>query len=60
VYGDLCSGTVWTLRAERASARDPRREDETVEQLASFGADLDGELYAVALDGKVFRLRGSE
>ena len=60
VFGDLCSGTLWTVRAERASASDPRREEETVEQLASFATDLDGELYAVALDGRVFRLRGSE
>ena len=56
VYGDLCSGTVWTLRAGRDSASDPREEEETVDQLASFGTDLDGELYAVALDGRVFRL----
>ena len=56
VYGDLCSGTVWTLRAGRSSASDPREEEEKVDQLASFGADLDGELYAVALDGRVLRL----
>ncbi len=59
VFGDLCSGNVWTIRAGRASASDPRREEETVEQLASFGEDRDGELYAVALDGRVFRLAGS-
>jgi hypothetical protein len=33
-----------------------RREDETVEQLASFGEGADGELYAIALDGRVLRI----
>ncbi|MEA2448803.1 MAG: hypothetical protein QOG63_735, partial [Thermoleophilaceae bacterium] len=37
VYGDLCTGRIWTLRAGASSASDVRREDETVEQLASFG-----------------------
>jgi glucose/arabinose dehydrogenase len=56
VYGDLCSGRIWTLRAGSASASDVRREDEKVEQLASFGEDADGELYAVALDGRVLKV----
>ena len=56
VYGDFCSGRVWTLRAGRESASDARREAEDVEQLSAFGEDLDGELYAVSLDGRVLRL----
>jgi glucose/arabinose dehydrogenase len=60
VYADVCSGTIWTLRAGRASAADVRREDDELEQLASFGEDARGELYAVSLEGGVFRLRDSE
>jgi glucose/arabinose dehydrogenase len=60
VYGDVCSGILWTLRAGRASASDVRREDERLEQVASFGQDARGELYAVALTGSVFRVAASE
>jgi glucose/arabinose dehydrogenase len=60
VYADVCSGTIWTLRAGRESAGDVRREDDELEQLASFGEDLTGELYAVSLAGGIFRLRGSD
>ena len=56
VYGDLCSGRIWTLKAGRDSASDARLEDEKVEQLSSFGEDADGELYAVSLGGKVTRV----
>jgi glucose/arabinose dehydrogenase len=59
VYGDLCSGRVWTLKAGRDSASDVRREDDELEQLAAFGQDLDGELYAVVLDGRVLRVTDS-
>jgi glucose/arabinose dehydrogenase len=60
VYGDVCSGTIWTLRAGDDSASDVRREDDRLEQLVSFGEDARGELYAVALTGAVFRLAESE
>jgi glucose/arabinose dehydrogenase len=60
VYGDVCSGRLWTLRAGRDSATDVRREDDEAEGVASFGQDADGELYAVSLSGTVFRLAASE
>ena len=60
VYGDVCSGIMWTLRAGTDRASDVRREDDRLEQLASFGEDSRGELYAVALTGDVFRLTASE
>jgi glucose/arabinose dehydrogenase len=60
VYGDVCSGILWTLKAGRASASDVRKEAETLEQVASFGEDARGELYAVALTGSVFRVTASE
>jgi glucose/arabinose dehydrogenase len=60
VYGDVCSGILWTLKAGRNSASDVRREDDKVEQVASFGQDAAGELYVISLSGGVFRVRASD
>ena len=55
VYGDLCTGRIWSLR--RTGGRpDIRVEAETVPQLVSFGEASDGELYVVSLEGDVHRL----
>ena len=55
VYGDFCSGRVWTLRPAGGGASDVREERRPVPQLSSFGEDADGELYAVSLTGVVYR-----
>ena len=58
VYGDFCSGRLWTLRAEG----DPGEPVEITElvggplpSLRSFGTDAEGELFLAAQDS-VFRL----
>ena len=56
LYGDYCSGTVWSLRVENGDAADVRRERISVPQLTSFGEDADGELYLVSQAGGVYRL----
>jgi glucose/arabinose dehydrogenase len=56
LYGDYCSGTVWSLRLEDGEAAGVRREDISVPQLTSFGEDADGELYLVSQSGSVYRL----
>jgi glucose/arabinose dehydrogenase len=57
IYGDFCSGTIWSLRATKGKLRSgPRREPFTVGNLSSFGEDTAGELYATSLDGAVFKL----
>jgi glucose/arabinose dehydrogenase len=56
IFGDFCSGVVWTLQVDGVAASDMRRESEQLEQLSSFGEDNDGELYAITLDGRVLRL----
>ena len=58
VYGDYCSGIVWSLRISGGSAVDVRREPISVPSLTSFGQDGAGELYAVSQNGRVFRLAG--
>jgi glucose/arabinose dehydrogenase len=56
LYGDYCSGTIWSLRVEDGEAVDVRRERISVPQLTSFGESLDGELYAVSQAGAIFRI----
>jgi glucose/arabinose dehydrogenase len=55
-YGDYCSGTIWSLRVVDGRATDVRTESFTVPSLSSFGEDARGELYAVSLDGRIYRL----
>lgn len=56
LYGDYCSGTIWSLRVENGEATGVRRERVSLPQLASFGEDADGELYLVSQAGAVYRL----
>ncbi|MBD0348499.1 MAG: PQQ-dependent sugar dehydrogenase [Thermoleophilia bacterium] len=56
LFGDYGSGKIWSLRVERGSARDVRLEAIRVPERASFGEDLSGELYAVSLAGRVYRI----
>ncbi|MCE9578307.1 MAG: PQQ-dependent sugar dehydrogenase [Deltaproteobacteria bacterium] len=61
-YGDFCTGIVWSFRWtpdggavdhwDWRAALDP---DGALTNLASFGVDNDGELYALSLDGAIFR-----
>ena len=60
VYGDVCSGAIWTLKAGSGTATDVRKEDDQLEQVASFGEDARGELYAISLSRGVFRVVSSE
>ena len=57
VFGDYCSGRIWSLRIANGRARGVRRERLTVPGLASFGEDARGELYAVSIGlDRLFRL----
>ena len=55
-YGDYCTGEIWSLRAVRGKLVGKRKEGFKVGGLSSFGQDAAGELYAVSLDGQVYRL----
>ena len=54
-YGDYCSGNVWSFRLVGGKAEDNRREGK-VDSLSSFGQAANGELYAVSLNGSIYRL----
>jgi glucose/arabinose dehydrogenase len=57
VYGDYCSGLIWSLDAKGGQpallALPP------VKELSSFGEDANGELYVTSLDGRVLRVTSS-
>ncbi len=57
VYGDLCTGTIWSLRRRPGSRPLVRRERVKLPLLTSFAEDRTGELHAVSLDGRVVALR---
>lgn len=60
VYGDYCSGSVWALSADAASGS----EAESIQirgggpQVASFAEDLDGRLYLLSFDGRIYQISG--
>ncbi len=63
VFGDFASGRIWTLVVEGGTATSVVDRtgqvvspDAPFEQIASFGIDGHGALYAVSLGGDIFRL----
>ncbi len=55
LYGDVCSGGLRSVRLAGRRAVDDRSEHRAVPYLVSFGRDGGGRLYAVSVDGRVFR-----
>jgi glucose/arabinose dehydrogenase len=56
VFGDYCSGTVWSLRVVGGKAKSVRVEPFRIPGVTSFGEDAAGELYATTESGKIYRL----
>jgi glucose/arabinose dehydrogenase len=56
LFGDYCSGIVWSLRVVDGRATRVKREAFRIRNLTSFGEDAAGELYATSHDGVVYRL----
>ena len=56
VYGDFCSGILWTLKpAPAGGATDVRRERARVPQLTHIGADADGRIVFASATGSIYR-----
>lgn len=55
-YGDFCSGRMWSFKIAGGRATDVRPGSQRLEELSSFGEDARGELYAVTLSGRLYRL----
>ncbi len=57
LYGDFCEGQLRSFTADPGTeATDDRELGVEVPQLSSFGEDAAGHVYAVSLDGPVYRL----
>jgi glucose/arabinose dehydrogenase len=56
IFGDHCSGTMWSFTVSSGAAQRVRTEPFQIEGLTSFGEDAAGEIYATAKDGVVYRL----
>jgi glucose/arabinose dehydrogenase len=56
VFGDFCSGSLWTLRPAAAGrVEDPRRERARAPQVTHIGANGTGELVLATNDGRILR-----
>ena len=56
IYGDYCSGTVWSFKIAGGKATSLRREPFRIPNVTSFGEDTAGELYGVSHGGTIYRL----
>ncbi len=57
VYGDFCDGRVRSARLGPGGAEGDRRVSlPKVDSLSAFGEDAQGRVYALSLDGPVYRL----
>ena len=55
VFGDYCSGRIWSLVLRAGRARGLRVEPVRVRGITTFGEDARGELYAGTLSGRLYR-----
>jgi glucose/arabinose dehydrogenase len=56
IYGDLCDGTLRLARLRRPDAAEAHGTRMNVNNLVSFGEDSRGRVYAVSLNGPVYRI----
>ncbi|MGH8990446.1 MAG: PQQ-dependent sugar dehydrogenase, partial [Acidimicrobiia bacterium] len=56
LFGDFCNGQVRGLRLAGGKVSEHRSFGLEVPNLASFGQDHQGEVYALSLSGGVFRI----
>jgi glucose/arabinose dehydrogenase len=56
IFGDYCSGLVWSLRVRNGRATGVRREPFRLEGLTSFGENAAGEIFATTEVGEIYRV----
>ena len=56
VFGDYCSGTIWSLRTTGGKATGVRVEPFKIPSLTSFGENAAGELFATSHEGILYRI----
>lgn len=60
VYGDYCSGKIWTAYPNSAGIWESELFMVTGYQISSFGMDMNDELYLVDYKGGIYRLERAE
>ena len=55
VFGDFCSGIIFTLQVDEGTI-DPKRVLDSGLGISSFGTDEDGEIYVVDISGGVYHV----
>ena len=56
VFADYCSGRIWTMPSGGVT---PTLRADTGAHITSFGESESGELWAVTIGGRLFRVRAS-
>jgi glucose/arabinose dehydrogenase len=56
LFGDFCSGRIWSISATAAYPATPVLLRDTSLFISSFGEDQDRNLYVVDLNGRIYRL----
>lgn len=59
VFGDFGSGRLWSIAADSSATLGISGGDQSGRSIASFAEGIDGELYVVDYDGKLYRLTAS-
>jgi glucose/arabinose dehydrogenase len=56
VFGDYCSGRIWTVSAAATSPATPTLRLDTSHNISSFGLGPNKELYMLTLGGSIYRV----
>jgi hypothetical protein len=59
VFGDFCSGRIWTVSAGAASPARATLRLNTTLNISSFGISGSNELYLLSLGGAIYRVGAS-
>jgi hypothetical protein len=61
IFGDYCSGRIWTLTRGQDGAWQLNEAFESGQQISSFGEDAAGELYVTDLaTGQLLRITAAQ
>ena len=68
VFGDYCSGNIWTTNVENGIAKNFKNRTEEINigggefttYISSFGQDANGEIYIVDYNGGIYQLTGNK